>query len=172
MVSRLTSRQSVKGLLDHLDNVGQVRYIHRPADTVDTALDYLTRWPQAQYREYSLGYLGLHGGAGQLHIGRRKLALEELGEALDGRCKGKTIYFGSCSVLGVPKHRIERFRRQVQARCVAGYEKDVDWFESSAFDLLLFEALTRYRRIDAVDRWLRNEYLGFVRRLGFKMYYG
>ena len=62
--------------------------------------------------------------------------------------------------------------RQVQARCIAGYEKDVSWFESSAFDLLLFDALTRFSHIDAVDRWLRKEYLGFVRRVGFKMYYG
>lgn len=170
--SRLTNRASVRGLLAHPENVGQIRYTHRQADTVDNVLGYLKRWPQAQYRDYSLGYLGFHGSPGQLHIGRRKLTLEELGAALEGQCAGKTIYFGSCSVLGVPKRRVEGFRRQVRARCVAGYEKDVSWFESSAFDLLLFEALTHYRRIDAVDRWLRKEYIGFVRRLGFKMYYG
>lgn len=100
------------------------------------------------------------------------LTLEALGRELAGKCHGKTLYFGSCSVLDGPEADVEGFRRVIGARCVARYTRDIDWFESAAFDLLLFEALTRYKRIDAVDRWLFRQYGGLVQHLGFKMFYG
>ena len=53
----------------------------------------------------------------------------------------------------------------------AGFTRDIDWHESAAFDLILFEALTYYQRIDAVDRWLRENYGPLARRLGFRMVY-
>ena len=46
------------------------------------------------------------------------------------------------------------------------------WLESAAFDLLLLEALTRYRRADGVENWLRKQYPSMVDRLGFVMHYG
>jgi len=67
---------------------------------------------------------------------------------------------------------VEAFRRVLDARCVAGYTLDIDRFESAAFDLRFFEALTRYMRIDAVDRWLLRQYGGLVKHLGCKMFYG
>lgn len=170
--SKLTDRESVKGLLHYLEDVGRVRHIHRTAHTVDEALHVLAKWPQRQYEAFSLGYLGFHGTKGRLLLGRRSLALDDLAEHLAASLHGKTVYFGSCSVLDIPRRNIEHFQRQTGARCVAGYTKDVSWFESAAFDLLLFEALTRYKRIDAVERWLRSEYGGLVRRLGFRMVSG
>jgi hypothetical protein len=168
---RLTARESVRPLLEYMEKIGQIRFIHERANSVDNALDLFRKWPQAQYRQYSLGYFGFHGSPGQLHIGRRRLGLDALADELDGAARGKTLYFGSCSVLDLPKREIEVFRARTGARCVAGYATDVEWFESSAFDLLLFEALTHYKRIDAVDRWLQREYRPFARRLNFRMVY-
>ncbi len=170
--SSLAARESVEPLMMYLERVGQIRYIHQRARTLEAALEVLQKWPQHQYRTYSLGYLGFHGSAGALDFGHRKLTLDALGRHLAGKCSGKTLYFGSCSVLDVPKRKIEAFRGIVRARCVAGYTRHIDWYESAAFDLLLFEALTRYQRIDAVDNWLRRQYPGLVRQLGFKMFYG
>jgi len=170
--SDLRSRHSVLPLLEYLQAVGQVRFVHERAYTFAETIHLLRKWPQRQYERFSLGYFGFHGTAGKLHLGRRTLTLEELGDVLAGACSGRTIYFGSCSVLDLPRRQIERFRRKTDARCVAGYTRDIDWFESAAFDLLLFEALTRYQRIDAVDRWLRAQYGGLIRGIGFRMSYG
>jgi hypothetical protein len=170
--SRLTDRESVKGLLRYLGDVGKARYIHRTAHTVDEALHVLAKWPQRQYERFQLGYLGFHGEAGNLLLGRKRLTLQQLGEHLAGSLNGKTVYFGSCSVLAVAPREVQQFKKTTGAKCVAGYTRDVCWFESAAFDMLLFEALTRYKRSDAVERWLRSNYGGRARNLGFKMYYG
>jgi hypothetical protein len=44
--------------------------------------------------------------------------------------------------------------------------------ESAAFDLLLFDALTQYKRMDAVERYLRKNHGQLARRLGLTMFYG
>lgn len=170
--SNLRDEASVKPLLDFLEQSNKIRHIHRSAGSVDAMVDLVRKWPQKQYSRYPLGYFGFHGSEGTLHLGRRRIDLETLGETLAGACRRKTIYFGSCAVLNIPKARIEKFRRLTQARAVIGYTKDVDWFASAAFHLVLFEALTDFKRIDAVERWLRREYPGLVRKLGFKMVYG
>ena len=170
--SRLTDEASVRHLLEFLRASGKVRFTHDEVHSLDALKHVVSKWPQHQYSRYPLGYFGFHGKPGCLLLGRRRITLEELGEHLAGACRGRTIYFGSCSVLDVPKKRVEAFRRATRARCVAGYTEEVDWFASAAFDLLLFEALTYYRRMDAVDRWMRYEYGPLARKLGFKMFYG
>lgn len=169
---RLTDEMSVRPLLELLEGVGRVRFIHRDVSTLEGLINMARKWPQRQYSRYPLGYFSFHGGPGYLLLGRRSITLEQLGEELRGACQGKTIYFGSCSALGIPRREAERFRRVTDAKVVAGYRRDVRWVESAAFDLLLFEALTYYRRADAVERWLRSEYHSLVSKLGFVMYYG
>lgn len=170
--NRLTSKQSVRPLLEYLDAVGEIRFLHERARTPEMTLHLLRTWTQRQYDPFPLGYLGFHGGPGCLLFGRQRLTIDELGDVLQGGCAGRTLYFGSCAFLNLDRRRIQAFRRRTRARCVAGYRKDIDWFESAAFDVLLFEALTRYQRVDAAHRWLRTRYPGMVRSLGFAMYYG
>jgi hypothetical protein len=171
--TRLTAKESVRPLLEYLEAVGEIRFLHERARTPDTAVHLLRTWTQRQYDHYPLGYFGFHGIPGVLLFGRgRRLTMDELAKVLDGACAGRTLYFGSCAFLNVDRRRIETFRHRTRARCIAGYRKDVDWFESAAFDVLLFEALTRYQRIDAAHRWLLRRYPGLVRTLGFAMFYG
>jgi hypothetical protein len=169
---KLTDKSSVRPLLEYLEGVGQIRFLHDNVRTVSELVHLIRLWPQRQYQRYSIGYFGFHGVPGRLRIGRQFITLDELAEEMNGSSAGKTIYFGSCSVLDLKRREIEEFRRATKARCVAGFDRDIDWHESAAFDLILFEALTYYRRIDAVDRWLRENYGSLVRRLGFRMVYG
>lgn len=170
--ANLADPRSVRHLLDFLKASGKVNFIYRDVNTIEELSFLVHRWTDRQYARYSLGYFGFHGKPGHLVVGRKKVSLGELGDLLKGKCAGRTIYFGSCEVFNIPKRDIREFRRQTRARCVAGYTTDVDWFEASAFDLLLFEALTWYRRMDAVEDWLKKHHGGMVRRLGFEMYYG
>jgi hypothetical protein len=170
--SKLTSEASVLPLLEFLRSVGQIRFVHDEVHTLDAFAYVVDKWPQRQYASYSIGYFGFHGVPGSLLLGRRKITLEDMAEQLRGRCAGKIIYFGSCRVIDVPKKRLEDFRRITKARAVAGYEEDVDWFESAAFDLVLFDALTRYKHLDATERWITQRYGRTAKQLGFRLLYG
>jgi hypothetical protein len=171
--SRLTDQASVKPLLELLEEHKKVRFLHWRISSIPDLETTVAKWPQRQYDRYPLGYFGFHGIPGRLLIGRRHVTLESFGETLAGRCTGKTIYFGSCGVLGIKQDEVERFRRKTKARCVIGFkEADVDWMVSAAFDLMLFDALTHYQRMDAVERYMRRNQPQLVKRLGFKMFYG
>lgn len=166
---KLTDSTSVLPLLTYIRGISGIPYIHRYVETVEGLENLILRWPQKQYAHYTLGYLGFHGTPGCLNVGRRQLSLARLGELLEGRGEGKTIYFGSCSVLDAPDGELRDFVRQTGVRAVAGYVAAVDWFESSAVDLLLIDALDQYERLPYAERWLWRSAPDLLRRLGFKM---
>jgi hypothetical protein len=154
--SRLTDNDSVLPLLTFVRGRGEVPFIHRYVETFDALETLLVKWSQKQYSRYSLGYLGFHGSPGTLHLGRRRLALPELAEMLGKGASGKFLYLGSCGVLDVERDELKQFMKATDLRGIAGYRADVDWFESSAFDLLLFDALTYYPRATDAENWLRK----------------
>lgn len=161
----------MRPLLETLRGMGQIEFVHRLVATPEAFAEYVRRWGQKQYARYTIGYFALHGSPGYVWFGRRKLALGDLGELLRGQCKGRTIYFGSCATLDVDQDEIDAFRTTTGARAVVGYVEEVGWLESAAFDLLLLDAMARYRRADALERSMRTQYADFVERLGFTVHY-
>ncbi len=156
-------------LLELLERQKTIEAIHRDCGTVDEFVHYLDTWTQTRYEKYRLLYLGFHGKPGLVWIGRKQVEIEQIAEMIRGRAKSCVVYFGTCSTVDVPAKRLDRFLSASGAKAVCGYTESVDWLESAAFDLLLIEALTRYRRMDAAEKWLRKEYPSTVRKLGFKM---
>jgi hypothetical protein len=170
---RLTDQASVKPLLELLEEHKKVRFLHWRISSISELESTVSKWPQRQYERFSLGYFGFHGVPGRLLVGRRYITLEQMGDVLAGQCTGKTLYFGSCGVLGIKQSEVEQFRRRTKARCVIGFkEQDVDWMVSAAFDLVLFDALTAYQRMDAVERYMKRNQPALVKKLGFRMFYG
>ncbi len=167
--SRLTDHSSVLPVLELLERRDAIDFIHRDAGTVGELEHYLNKWLQKGYDRFSTGYLAFHGEPGALFVGRSKVTLEDLALLLDGRASGRVIYFGSCATLDVPRKDIQQFVKSTRLRGVCGFLEDVDWIESAAFEILLIEALSRYKRIDAVDAWMRKNYAGLCRRLRFKL---
>jgi hypothetical protein len=171
--SNLTTEESVLPLLTFVRGLTGIPYIHRYVDTPEAFKDLVKRWPQKQYEKHSIGYFGFHGTEGTIHFRHKnKLTLEQVAEALDGRGKGKLMYFGSCSVLNVQNERIEDFLRTSRLRAVCGYRNEVDWFESAAFDLLLFERLINAGSFPVALRQMVEWHQDFVHRLGFKYFLG
>lgn len=167
---KLTSTDSALLLLTYLRDSDVISAVaHRYVDTKDGLLDAAQKWGQKQYRHLSIGYFGFHGGLGVVRLGRTEIELEELTEVLEGRCANRVIYFASCAVLAGKAKAAEQFLKATGARAVIGYTKYVDWMESSAFDLLLFEALTRYQHLRPAENWLRTTYPDVVDRLGLKV---
>jgi len=121
-------------------------FIHRNVVTPDALHYYLSKWTQRRHADYPILYLAFHGIEGEVQFGdlRRRDArvrLDELAEALRGKCEGRVIHFGSCATLGVSQRRLRRFIDETGALCVSGYEKDIDWVRSAALDFSLFASI-------------------------------
>lgn len=170
--SDLRREQSIRSLLDFLRASGMIKFIHKDVSTTEEFANLAVRWGTKQYGQYPIGYWGFHGSPGRIYIGRRSLNLTHLGELLKGRCRGKTIYFGSCGTFDLSISQLQAFRKQIGAKCLVGYTEYVDWFESSAFDILLLDCLTFWPNTPRkTDEWLRSEHRALTRRLGFRMLY-
>lgn len=133
----LADTESVLPLLHLLQGVGKIESIHRYVETREGLLKLLARWTQKKYAKWSIAYVAFHGSPGRLHLHDEELKLEELADALRGKCRDRILYFGSCQVLRISEDDIKQFRKATGARAVAGYTSNVDWFESSAMNLLL-----------------------------------
>ncbi len=167
---KLTTRASVRELLEMLQDVAGIDFIHHHVETVDGLFDVLRRWGQKQYARYALGYFAFHGKPGSILVGRRSVTLRQLGEALNGRASGKILYFGSCSVLRAPGRELNRFCAVTGSPCIVGFTRDVDWIASAALDLILLQAIAVRKDPDAVRRWLDREFGDFATHLGLRVY--
>ncbi len=156
-----------------------VRYIHRDVATRAELEHYLRKWMQHAHRAYPVLWLSIHAGRGILLPGdvRRtdeKLTVDELEELLAGKCRGRIIHFGGCRTIALPRARIEQFMRVTGAAAVSGFEKKVDWTESTLFEIaFLIELQKRSLQragLRAVARSMRAQHPRQWRTFGFKLF--
>ncbi|YCN55431.1 DUF6642 family protein [Rhodococcus erythropolis] len=165
----IESRLSIEPALRLLEARDDIRLVHRDIATLAELEYYLDRWLNTRLRGYDFGYLGFHGSAERLDVGHEQMSLDDLAELIDGRCQGKVVYFGSCSVLSAPDEVLTNFCRRTGARAVAGYTKNVDWIETAAFELLLVTKLVHSTNMKPAYTSLCKTYPDMTRRLGFRM---
>ena len=84
----------------------------------------------------------------------------------------KIIHFGSCNTLATDERKIKQFLEKTQALCVCGFRTDIDFLESSVFDMLLMQKFQEYKDIKAVDRDLKKNYRKMISKLEFKLVAG
>jgi hypothetical protein len=115
-----------------------------------------------------VGHFALHGSPGVISLeeGERDVRLKTLEHWIDGRAKGRVIFFGSCSTIDISDKRIQAFLDNTKASAVVGFTEDVDWLESAAFELLILEALTYFESPRKAKIHLEEKYEEFVDRLG------
>lgn len=167
---RVSDVRTVTPVISALADAGRTRHVMHHVNDPEDLTRHLRRWGQAQHRTYGLGYLALHGAPGTVFTGRRQVNLYRLGEELsDIDLSHKTLHFGSCSVLQLRGKERQELRRTLGVKVLTGFTEDVDWFESMAFEVLLFDVLTYYRRPDFAERYIRSNYRELSRRLGFVM---
>jgi hypothetical protein len=153
-------------------------YIHRNVATRAEFDHYVAKWCQAKYAAYPILYLAFHGTEGTIQFGDLRKAenvvtLDELERSLEGRCRGRIIYFSSCDTMGEHGNRLRSFLRRTDALAVCGYRRYVDWLTSMAFDLL-FLRQAQYNAFTlagarAIARRVKEEAAGLASRLGFHM---
>ena len=92
--------------------------------------------------------------------------MEKLNESTD-----KIIHFGSCQTLNTDNRNIIRFLEKTGALCVCGFKNEIDFVESSVFDMLLIEMFQKYRDVAKVNRDINRYYRTLVKKLEFKLVY-
>jgi len=120
-----------------------------------------------------------HGAEGKIDfINGEFLSSSDLIELLDKIYDNyvEGLYLGGCSI-GGRKFADNIFSSGTKIRWIAGYSKDVDWIDSSAFELLFFNELlthkdefTPSKYILNVARNLRRKAAGLTDELGFGIY--
>lgn len=168
--SSLTARASVRELLQILENVAGIDYVHHHVDSPEGLFDILRRWSQKRYARYGLGYFAFHGRPGSIQIGRQLVSLDQLGDAMQNALAGKIVYFGSCSVLRAPTPQLDAFCAVTGSPCVVGFTREVDWVASAALDLILLQAIAVKRDADAAKEGLERDFGGLARHLGLRVY--
>lgn len=156
-----------------------IAYIHRDVATRAELEHYLRKWLQQRHTSYEILWLSIHAGRGILLPGdmRRaseKLTLDDLEEQLAGRCEGRMIHFGGCRTIALKPGRIRQFLERTRAVAISGFEKKVDWTESTLFELAFLvelqkRSLTRVG-LRTVARTLRAQQGSGWRRFGFRLY--
>ena len=176
---RFDEPSSIRPMLELIGSGGggAVPYIHRHADCRAAFDDYVGQWVQRKYSKYPILYLGFHGEVGDLLVGdwRRsesRVSLDDLEALLGSRCSGRIIHLGCCDGMSHHGRRLRSFASRLGAVAICGYDTDVDWIESAAFEALLFATL-QGRRLDgrsfpAMIREMQKNYGSFMKRVGFK----
>ncbi len=120
-------------------------------------------------RNYGVLYFAFHGSPGRIHLHRDRVKLPELAGMMNHRFTNWIIHFGTCSTLRKPT-AVRDFVEQTQVAMVTGFTRDVDWIESSSFELLLFKAFHTFKSPRVVIRHLQQKYPDLVESTGFKFF--
>ena len=140
--SNLKLNSSVEPVLALLNKqYPKMKYIHGDCATLTELKFYLCKWLQNRYNDFPILYLAFHGEERHILVSDGKINLHELAAILRGKCKNRIIVFASCSTLNIDKRFINSFLRDTGCLAVCGYRNDVDWVQSTAFELLLLEGM-------------------------------
>lgn len=166
----LRKKSSVDSSLMFLEKNCGIKHIHKHCGTKETLFYYLDKWKYKKYSSYSICYLAFHGFEGEITVGKDGVTLEEIADVLEGSCKDKIIFFGSCLVLQADRSRINNFLEKTGALCVCGYKISVDFLASSVFEMLVINMLQNYKDISCVQRDIGLYYSTLAKELEFKIY--
>lgn len=147
----LTSRASVLPMLELLERLDRITFVHRDIGTRAELKYYLERWAyeDSSVEDYCLLYLAFHSAEGPdgekslliSEAGDGQVAFARLGKWLRGALGDVIVYLGSCSMLAESDDVVQRFMEDTGAVAVIGYTTDVDWVPSAAMDLLVMDAI-------------------------------
>lgn len=181
----LTSRSSVRPMLEFLEGLKRIEYVHKDIGTRAELRYYIGRWldDDASLQEYATLYLAFHGGLrGSRRGGERvlqiseaddgEISLNEPASILGAGLTGVIIHFGSCSLLKERPKVLSDFLEATGAKAIVGYTTDVEWVPSAAMDMLFLDTIAGYSQWPAAKRALDSaKALRSLRTtLGFKVF--
>jgi len=123
-------------------------------------------------------YVAAHGSHGSLSALTRSLNASSVIDTLADAPKIDYVHFGSC-LFGNPGNLDRLMQRAEHLRWAAGYDVEIPWVESTAFDLMFWSKVDGSREDDETPRRQPHRgvadllaYTGpLAERLGFRFHY-
>ena len=139
----LKDRASVEHMMHLLaaEYGSRLIYIHRTIATIEELRFYLRKWALKSYADYPVLYLAFHGRKSCICLGRKRIHLRQIKQMITPRRYKSMIYFGSCKTMGASANALNEFMADTCVLGLMGYTQDVDWIESTAFELLVHNRL-------------------------------
>ena len=120
-------------------------------------------------RNYGVLYLAFHGLPGRVRLHKDTLTLAEIAEVMKDKFKGWVVHFGSCGTIRSPR-AVMNFVQTTGASIVTGFTRDVDWIESAALELMMFQNLQKYSSPKVACRNLIQNHPGLSESTGFRVF--
>ena len=83
------NNQSIKPILELLNNSCQIKYIYRKCNTKEEFLEGLRKFTFKRYSNYTILYIAFHGRKNKVLVGSEHVTLKEISSVLNGRLEGK-----------------------------------------------------------------------------------
>ena len=171
----IADKSTVLPILDLLEKCSYCDYIYHDCASQAELEFYLEKWKtKAVNTKFPILYLAFHGESGCIFLNNKdKYSINALADFLENKCSGKVIYFGSCSTLNMDRRKIKAFLNKTGALATIGYKSDIDWIQSTACDLFVFDALQKdkldSKGIEKIYKNIKSEYGNLHKILGLSI---
>ena len=163
----LTNKETVRPLLEVLENSADIKFIHRRVATKSELKYFLDLWVQRKYDDYKMLTINTHGDQKRLWLHTEEVTLKDLKEWIGERGQERTLYLGGCEILKGSEKDLKKFLRETKLKALIGYTRYVEWIEAAALELLIFQTLS-YKTPGWARNYLENNYKYLVEKLGMK----
>ena len=173
--NNVKNKSTVLPILELLEKRDICDHVYHACATTNE-LEYLLRkWKTKKISsKFPILYLAFHGRKEEIYItSKNTYTLDQLAEVLEDSAAGKVIFFASCETLNTDERKIQRSLKQTNAIAAIGYKQEVDWMISTAFELLVLDALQQdkfdNRGIEKIQEKIKTEYGKLHHILDFRM---
>ena len=156
-------------MLDLLYTFSKVKYIYHKCATKEEFIKGLLTFTQKRYSNYAILYIAYHGRKNCICFGNEYITLKEIANLLEGKLRGIIVHFGSCSTLNTTQTNITNFITRTECSFISGYKKDVEYIDSTAFELVYFDILQKYDSSKKIKSVITKRYLTLMNNLHFNV---
>jgi hypothetical protein len=170
----LRQKDTIENALRFMETASgmKVKYIHRHCSTPEELAHRIKEYEKKIYDQFSIFYLAFHGVPNGLKLNQKTiLSLDELAEMAENKLQNKILHLGSCQTLNINTRDIKKLLKQTGALCISGFKKEVPFVSSTIFDVLYFEMCQYYKKMDTIEKYMKNYYGKLMKELQFVMVY-
>ena len=170
---------SVWPLVEGFANANNIKAFHRSFNDTDSFKYWIRIFNNKRnnYRSPKLLYIAAHGTHNQLCSVGNNINRDTVFNTLKKSKNIEYVHFGSC-LFGNSENLQTLLKKASHIRMAAGFNEAVDWVDSTAFDLMLWQRIsTRDENVKnkklqtVVEDYVKNDVAGLAKKLGFRCRY-